>query len=249
VTSWVLDLDGVIWLADEPIAGAAAAVAALRARGDELAFVTNNSSMTVGDYAAKLAGFGIPADGDIVSSAMAAARLVRAGEKVLVMGGPGVREALAARGAIAVDDGPADAVMVGFHRDFDYERLRIGSTAVRDGARLIGTNDDATYPTPDGPVPGTGSILAAVEKASGVVATVAGKPYRPMVELLRERLGPAGIVVGDRLDTDGRLARALGYEFDLVLSGVTKLGDELDPTPDVVATDLAALVAQKYADG
>jgi ribonucleotide monophosphatase NagD (HAD superfamily) len=70
-----------------------------------------------------------------------------------------------------------------------------------------------------------------------------------MVELLRERLGPAGIVVGDRLDTDGRLARALGYEFDLVLSGVTKLGDELDPTPDVVATDLAALVAQKYADG
>jgi 4-nitrophenyl phosphatase len=249
MTSWVLDLDGVIWLADEPIAGAASAVAALRARGDELAFVTNNSSMTVGDYAAKLAGFGIPADGDIVSSAMAAARLVRAGEKVLVMGGPGVREALAARGAIAVDDGPADAVMVGFHRDFDYERLRIGSTAVRDGARLIGTNDDATYPTPDGPVPGTGSILAAVEKASGVVATVAGKPYRPMVELLRERLGPAGIVVGDRLDTDGRLARALGYEFDLVLSGVTKLGDELDPTPDVVATDLAALVAQKYADG
>ena len=83
-------------------------------------------------------------------------------------------------------------MVVGFHRDFDYERLRVASTAVRAGARLLASNDDATYPTADGPIPGGGSILAAVERASGVAATVAGKPHRPMADLIRARLGPAG---------------------------------------------------------
>ena len=116
-------------------------------------------------------------------------------------------------------------MVVGFHREFDYERLRVASTAVRAGARLLASNDDATYPTADGPIPGGGSILAAVERASGVAATVAGKPHRPMADLIRARLGPAGIVVGDRPDTDGALATAMGWRFGLVLSGVTVSAD------------------------
>ena len=76
-----------------------------------------------------------------------------------------------------------DVVMVGFHREFDYERMRIASTAARDGARLIGTNDDVTYPTPDGPIPGGGAILAAVQTAAGRLPVVAGKPYAPMAAL------------------------------------------------------------------
>jgi 4-nitrophenyl phosphatase len=244
MTSWVFDLDGVIWLADEPIAGAADAVAEVRARGDSVAFVSNNSHPTIAEYESKLAAFGIPAAGAVVSSALAAARLVEAGETVLVLGGPGVREAVLARGATVVDDGEADAVMVGFHREFDYDRMRKGATAVRRGARLIATNDDATYPTPDGPIPGAGSILASIERASGLHAVVAGKPYPPMVSFVRDRLGPHGIVVGDRADTDGRFARALGYRFALVLSGVTGAGDLVDPEPDVVAADLATLVGQ-----
>lgn len=239
--AWALDLDGVLWLGDAPIPGAADAVARLQAAGP-VAFVTNNSSQPVGEVEAKLAAHGIAADGAVVTSAMAAAGLVEPGEVALVCAGPGVDEALTARGATTVREGDADVVVVGFHRDFDYGRMEAASTAVRRGARLLATNDDATYPTERGPVPGGGAILAAVATAAGVAPTVAGKPHAPMATLVRDRLGAAGTMVGDRPDTDGRFARTLGWRFALVLSGVTT---ELpvDPEPDVVATDLAALVA------
>ncbi len=241
---FALDLDGVVWLADEPIAGAAESVARLRATGEPLVFVTNNSSVPVGLVEAKLARHGIPAAGDVVTSAMAAAGLVEPGERVLVCAGAGVVEALEARGAVPVRDGDADAVVVGFHLDFDYERLRVASRAVRRGARLLATNDDASYPTPEGPIPGGGAILAAVQTATGVQAEVAGKPHPPMAELVRARLGEAGVMVGDRPDTDGRFARALGYRFALVHTGVTPAGVAVDPDPDLVAPDLASLVPQ-----
>ena len=106
----------------------------------------------------------------MLTSALAAAVLVQPGERVLVCGGPGVVEAVEARGCTVVTDGPCEAVMVGFHRNFDYDGLRRAATAVHRGARLIGTNDDATYPTPDGPIPGGGAILAAVSVGSGVGA-------------------------------------------------------------------------------
>jgi 4-nitrophenyl phosphatase len=241
--TWVLDLDGVVWLSDEPIDGAAAAVERLRASGHRVLFATNNSSVTVADQEAKLAAFGIAARGDVVTSAMAAARLVEPGERVLVAGGPGVVEAVTARGAVAVRDGDAGAVVVGFHRDFDYERLRVATRAVQRGARLIATNDDATYPTPDGPIPGGGALVAAVAYAAGVAPVVAGKPHGPMADLVRAVGGAEGTMVGDRPETDGAFAVALGYRFALVLTGVTTRADlPVTPPPDVVADGLAALV-------
>ncbi len=240
--AFALDLDGVIWLADEPIPGAAQAVERLRQSGGPLAFVTNNSSQPVAEVEAKLARHGIAADGDVLTSAMAAASLVAPGERVLVCGGPGVVEAIEGRGAEAVRDGDADAVLVGFHRDFDYERLRVAAAAVRHGARLLATNDDATYPTPAGPIPGGGAILASIVTATGVAPVVAGKPNAPMADLVRARLGEAGVMVGDRPDTDGRFARVLGYRFALVHTGVTAAHQVIDPVPDVQAADLAALV-------
>jgi glycerol-1-phosphatase len=241
--TWVLDLDGVVWLADQPLPGAAAAVARLRERGERVLFATNNSAALLGDQEAKLERLGIPAGGDVISSAVAAAQLVEPGERALVCGGPGIVEALTARGAVPVRDGDADAVLVGFHRDFDYERLRIATRAVRGGARLIATNDDATYPTPDGPIPGGGALAAAVAYASGVRAQVAGKPHAAMADLVRAVGGDDGTVVGDRPETDGAFARALGYRFALVLTGVTAAGDlPVEPTPDLVAESLATLV-------
>ena len=246
--TWLLDLDGVVWLSDEPIPGAAEAIALLRQRGERVLFLTNNSSATVGEYLAKLDACGVPTTADdLLTSAQAAATLVQPGETALVCAGPGVEEALRDRGALTVRTGAADAVVVGWHRDFDFGRLTAAFDAVLHGARLIGTNDDATYPTPSGPLPGGGAILAAVSYAAGVTPVIAGKPFPPVIDLLRSRVSDPTIMVGDRPSTDGLLARRLGVPFGLVLSGVTlEDGPALEPRPDVVAADLASLVAQKY---
>jgi glycerol 3-phosphatase-2 len=243
--AWVIDLDGVVWLGDRAIPGSADALAELRRGGTEVLFLTNNSSMRLGDYVAKLDGMGIAADpGQVMSSAQAAASLLSEGSSAVVCGGPGVVEALEARGVEVRSEGPADAVVVGWHRDFDYSRLSLAMAAVLGGARLIGTNDDATYPSPTGPLPGAGSLLAAVAYASGAEPLVAGKPNDPTVTLLRQKVGNVEVVVGDRPSTDGELARRLGTRFGLVLSGVTPPDHpNLDPEPDVEASDLASLVS------
>src|SRR5918995_2368099 len=111
LVTWVLDLDGVVWLAERPIDGAAGAVARLRQAGERVLFATNNSWARLGDQESKLERMGIPAAGDVVTSAMAAARLVEPGERVLVCGGPGVVEAVASRGAEPVAEGDAAAVI------------------------------------------------------------------------------------------------------------------------------------------
>ncbi len=249
------DLDGVIWRGEEPIPGGDVAVAQLRDAGYRVAFMTNNSSGRVGDYLAKLAGMGIPTDAtDVLTSAQAAAAMLaaseRPGARVALLAGPGVVEALRERGFTVVDDAPAAAVVVGFSRDFDFDRLAHAADIVRAGARLVATNTDATYPTPNGLLPGAGSLVAAVSTASATEPEVAGKPAGPTVALVRERLGPLGLVIGDRPSTDGALAGALGWPFALVLSGIAGPNREEavpDPSPAFVAADIAALVPQLLA--
>jgi 4-nitrophenyl phosphatase len=247
------DLDGVVWLSRQAIPGAAEAIAKLRASGRRVMFVTNNSFSLLADQEQALGAIGIPAVGDVVTSAQAGAFLVEPGETVLVCGGPGVYEAVSSRGATPVAEGDADAVLVGFDRNFDYERMRVASAAVRGGARLLATNDDATYPTSEGLIPGGGAILASVTTASGVAATIAGKPYPPMAELVRQRCGPefndrTAVMVGDRWSTDGLFAGALGCPFALVRTGVTPPGAALDGTPALDLADLAAVAAVIIGD-
>jgi len=249
--AWVIDLDGVIWLGSEAIDGSADAVARLREAAQTVVFVTNNAEATVRDQEEKLASLGIPAEDSVITSAVAAASMLGAGTTALACGGPGVVEALEGRGVHVVDEGPADAVVVGFHRSFDYERLRRAHRAVWLGARLIGTNADPTYPDRSGPIPGAGSILAAVATAAGVDPDVAGKPHDPMVALVRNKVGDGPhLVVGDRASTDGLLAAGLGARFALVLSGISSADDApSEPEPDLVADDLAAVVEQELGAG
>ena len=242
-SKWVLDLDGVIWIGAAPIPGAADAVGRLQASGAEVLFVTNLSRLTEAEQEAKLAGHGIEAGGAVITSAMAAGSLVEPGDRVLVVGGPGIDEAAEKRGGRVVASDPADIVIVGLDPAFDYDELGRAMTAVRGGARLVGTNHDPTYPTEDGLKPGGGAIVAAIAAAAETEPVFAGKPNGAAAELVRARLGDDGLMVGDRPDSDGEFATALGYEFGLVLSGVTHREHlPVSPRPAHVADDLAALV-------
>ena len=173
----------------------------------------------------------------------------------MVCGGEGVVQAVVGRGAVVVDDAAAgvDVVIVGFHRTFDYDEMLQTSRAVRNGARLIGTNDDATYPTPDGPIPGGGAILASIVTASGVAPTVAGKPHEPMAALVRATIGESAakraVMIGDRPETDGLMAATLGCRYAHVESGVTAPGSIVVPMPDMVAANLAGVAKVLIDEG
>jgi len=245
------DLDGVVWLMHQPIKGSVEALSQLRAAGHRVLFVTNNSFSTVAEQESALEKIGVPAVGDVCTSSQAAGLLLSSGDRVLLGGGPGVEEAIVDAGAIIVarsDDGgraldvDIDAVVVGYHNTFDYWGLLRLSGAVRSGARLIATNDDATYPTPAGLIPGGGSILAAIIEASGSKPLIGGKPHEPMASLVRQRLDlddlTSAWMVGDRASTDGMFARQVGCRFAQVLTGVVS-DASASKSADVVVPDLA----------
>lgn len=257
--TWVIDLDGVVWLAGEPIPGAGDAVERLRGAGAKVLFASNNSSPTVAELVQRLLRAGVEAGPDeVVTSGQAAASMLEPGTTALVLGDDGLLEALAARGVRSVratdenaarhtaghaEDG-VDAVIVGWTHRFDFELLAMANRAVRAGARLIGTNEDPTHPTPEGLLPGSGALLAAVATAAGTAPEVAGKPHPPLARLIAARAERVAVVVGDRPSTDGELARHLEVPFALVMTGVTSsLDPPPDPAPDFVAADLAGVAS------
>ena len=198
-------------------------------------FVTNNSFSTRAEQELFLSEIGIDARNRVVSSAVAAGSLVGSGERVLVVGGPGISEAVHENGGVPVQpDGiwsDVDSVIVGFDRGFNFDRLTSAVRAVRGGARLIGTNHDPTYPTPKGEIPGGGSLVAAAAYASETEPIYAGKPMAAMFnvaisracELVRgDVLNSEVVVVGDRVDSDGEFARRAGVRYCHVQSGVNK---------------------------
>jgi 4-nitrophenyl phosphatase len=244
------DLDGVVWLAHEPIAGAVDAIRRLRIAGIRVLFVTNNSFSTRQQQIEALGRIGIDAEGDVVTSAMSAATAIRPGWRVMVCGGEGlIEEVKMAGGQVVVPyldrgaGGLFDAVVVGFHREFDFEVLSDALTAVRGGALLIGSNNDPNYPTPTGPIPGGGAILAAVEKTTGKQALVTGKPHQPMAELVHAMCPGVTpdemVMVGDMPETDGAFARTIGCAYALVLSGMTPSGTGVDA--EIVEVSLAGV--------
>lgn len=244
LTGWALDLDGVIWRGTETVPGSPGAVARLRDAGIPIAFVTNSALRTPRQVAAKLESHGIPdAESEVISAAMAAGRMVGAGDRILVIGGDGVLAAMRDAGAEIVDDGPVDAVVMGIDQRFDYEAMTRAMRAIDAGARFIATNTDSTFPAADGMVPGNGALVASVATATGRAPEVAGKPHEPIADLVRARLGDDGLMIGDRPDTDGLFATTVGYQFGLVLSGVTANADlPVEPNPDYTADDLAGMV-------
>jgi glycerol-1-phosphatase len=235
----VCDLDGVVYVGDEPVPGAREALETLRSAGARLVLATNNAwrpPAAVAERIRAVTGFEATPE-EVVTSAQAAARLLaQARPPTLVVGGAGIVSALDEVGVPMTDDpGVAEAVVAGIDLDLSYERLRLAATAIRGGARFVATNHDPTYPTPHGPWPGAGAIVAALEVASGRSPEFAGKPHQPMRHLIAERVGTGDVwVVGDRIDTDLAMATAEGWTGVLVLTGVTGSPPDRDPPRHVL---------------
>lgn len=255
----LLDLDGVVYIGDGPVPGAPAALAEARRRGMRLAFVTNNAARPASAVATRLAGMGVAADPtDVITSAQTAAHYLAdrlpTGSAVLVVGGAGLVEALQERGlrpVASADDGPA-AVVQGFAPATDWAMLSEGAVAIRRGVLWVATNTDSTVPSHRGPLPGNGSLVAALREATGHQPTVTGKPQPTMHRETLERTGAVTpLVVGDRLDTDIEGAHAVGCPSLLVLSGVTDVPALLAAAPEHRPTylghDVSALLRAQPA--
>jgi HAD superfamily hydrolase (TIGR01450 family) len=242
----ICDLDGVVYRGDVPVPGSAEALQALVNRDIRVVFATNNSSRTPGEVVDKIRRVtGLIFDvTDIVTSAQAAARLIpKATQKCLVVGGPGLREAVAELGRAVVDAGDSpDCVLVGIDREVNYADIATAASAIRGGAIFIASNVDPTFPVANGLMPGAGAIVAAISVASGTAPLVAGKPESPMRDLIKERGIGSAWVIGDRMDTDIEMAvREPGWRSILVLTGVTDKAGDTGAAGDVAA-DLAAAV-------
>ena len=250
----ILDLDGCVWVGDQPVEGSVGAVAALRRAGKRVAFATNNSWHSGEDQVAKLWSFGIQASlADVVTVGGAVQHLLaetRSGRTAFVIGRESLRRHVADAGLKVLNGtefaSRVEVVVVGGTDDMHYRDLRNASLAVRRGAELLATGRDPTLPMPEGFWPGTGAILAAVETAAETTALIVGKPQPQLVLTALDRLGEGRtLVVGDRLDSDVAAATAAGLDAALVLSGgatTEAAAAATDPGPVAVAETLADLV-------
>jgi len=249
----LLDLDGCLWVGDAATDRAPEAVAALREAGKGLLFLTNDPQKSPEDLVRKLWRLGFQASVDEIASVGAAVQRLlagRGGGSAFVIGAQAMVDHVADAGLRVVNNtefaSRADVVVVSSHDAFSYAELRTAIQAVLRGAELIGATRDRTFPMPDGPWPGTGSILAAVEEGAGTRATVlAGKPEAAFYAAALERLGPGKVLgVGDRLDSDVAGAHGAGIDAALVLTGSTSRAQAAaaDPAPRHVAASLAELV-------
>jgi len=249
---WLFDLDGTIYLGERLIPGADAAIAALRAAGRRVAFLSNKPLQTRAEYAAKLTRLGVPAaPADVINSSLVLARYLRdrdPGAPVFVIGEPPMLDEMRAHGFEVRPDERVRWVVIAFDRTFDYAKLNVALQAVKQGARLIATNPDRTCPVEGGEIPDCAGMIAAVEAVTDKkVEAIVGKPSPIILEVALAALGvPArdAAIVGDRIETDIVMGRRLGLGTVLVLSGVTRADDPriAAAAPDHVVRSVRDLV-------
>jgi glycerol 3-phosphatase-2 len=250
----LLDLDGCVWIGDEVIPGSPEAVATLRASGKSVAFLTNDPRHAPEDYVRKLWSLGLQASVEEVVTVGAAIQHVLAERqpraKAYVIGADAIFRHVGDAGARIINHTEpattADVVVIAGHDDFDYAELRDATQAVLAGAEMLAAGRDRTFPAQDGPWPGTGAVVAALEYATGRTARSVGKPDAQMFVTALDRLGRGkALVVGDRLDSDLAGAAAAGLDGAIVLTGVTDRASAeaaTDPKPVAIAEDLNTLV-------
>jgi HAD superfamily hydrolase (TIGR01450 family) len=250
----ILDLDGVVYLGEEPIPGAVVAIGRLRQEGPPVLFATNNASRSADEVAVLLTRLGIEATGaDVVTSAAVAAdalaERLAPGSAVLVVGSEPLAAEVRRAGLVPVADADARpaAVVQGYAPHVGWAQLAEACLAIRAGAQWVVTNTDTTLPSPRGDLPGNGALVAALRTAlDRDPDVVVGKPRPEFFSAAAARTGShRPLVVGDRLDTDIEGAIRAGVDSLMVLTGVSSAAQvratASEWRPTYLGADLAAL--------
>ncbi len=252
----LLDGDGVLWRSNQPIPGIKPFFDLLNDLGVRWALLTNNNTRTAQDYIDKLENFGILADPSSVftSSTVTADYLLEnyGKDAVLhVVGMDGLTRTLKDAGfqfttGEEIPENSVTAVVAGMDREINLQKITIAMRLIMDGADFIATNTDGSFPTPDGINPGTGTVIGALQFASGTEPYVVGKPQPAIFQTALKVLGSKienTLMVGDRLNTDILGANKLGIQTAAVLTGVTSR-DEINQSvikPDFIFEDIRSL--------
>ena len=247
--AYILDLDGVVYRGRTVIPGACESIDRLRSSGLLVVFLTNNATRARESTALRLVDMGIPCSaGDVISSAYAASVYILeqyGSSTIYPVGEQGLVEELEQAGH-TINEQDADYVVAGLDREFTYEKLARALDMLMNGAGFIATNNDAMLPAKHGFLPGAGSIVAAIQAASGVVPEVIGKPNKPIMDVLLKEYGLKGeecVMVGDRLETDILAGIRAGMRTVLVLTGASGTEDieSSGIRPDTVLDSIADL--------
>ena len=224
------DLDGTTYLGDRLLPGARELYDLLHEQGRKILYLTNNSSRSAEEYRGKLSRLGIPAlPSEVLTSGTATIRYLRQQgncRRLFALAAPGFEGELRSAGFQLVSDvaDRPDCVVLAFDTTLTYEKLRRACAMILAGARFVATHPDPVCPTPDGPIPDCGSMIALISKATGAVPTVIGKPNRAMLTYALEHIGCAAneaAMIGDRLATDMRIGIQAGLTTILVESSAT----------------------------
>jgi len=255
IKALILDMDGVLWKSDAPIGDLPTTFRRIRERGLKFVFATNNGTKTPEEYQQKLHDLGVEIESSqVVTSALGIAFLLaktyQRGTRIFMIGGNGVRIALEEKGfeVLPIERATeAQVFVMGIDRDINFSKVAEAALLVRNGIPFYTTNDDKTFPTPRGEIPGSGAWLSVIITATGINPIVAGKPFPYLMELSLEKLGTTKeetLVVGDRLETDIAAGQGVGCPTALVLSGVStqEEADKWHPKIDIVVYNLSRLI-------
>ncbi|MBG0786564.1 MAG: HAD-IIA family hydrolase [Anaerolineaceae bacterium] len=250
----ILDMDGVLWKDTEPIGDLPAIFQAFNDQGLKVILATNNGTKTVDEFFSKIRRFGVELeDWQVISAAQATAIHLTEkypnGCKVYAVGTPSLVKILEDAGLTVLAERSDDiqVVVAAMDTSLTYEKIKNAELLVRNGAEFIGTNPDVTYPSPDGLIPGAGTVIGAIEIASGHKAKIIGKPEPLLYQMALRRLGlkpEETLGVGDRLETDILGAQAAGISSAFVLSGASTLeqAQQMTTPPDIILKNLSELV-------
>jgi NagD protein len=250
VECWLTDMDGVLVHENEPVPGASELLQQWRDQDKPYLVLTNNSIFTPRDLSARLRASGLIVPEDrIWTSALATADFLAAqipGGSAYVIGESGMTTALHEAGFVMTENAP-DYVVIGETRNYSFEAITKAIRLIVDGSRFIVTNPDATGPSPDGPMPATGSVAALISKATGKEPYVVGKPNPMMFRSAMNKIGAHSEntgMIGDRMDTDIVAGIEAGLHTVLVLTGISDRTEiERYPfRPDEVLDSVADLI-------